>query len=116
MKITYYVASSLDGYIARDNGDVLEGANPRLSKTPFDAVEEARSQGLKHLWLVGGGKLASAFLESGLLTHLSVSGMPVSLKSGIPLFTDHKLDELSAEKTEIFLKKGFKQLELALRA
>jgi dihydrofolate reductase len=172
MKLTYYVATSSDGFIARENGDVswlddlnidmtdtgyddffasidglvmgrntydfvfnygswpygdkpswvctsneleiLEGANLRISKLPNDVIKEAKSNGLKHLWLVGGGKLASAFLEKGLLTHLSISEMPVKLKSGIPLFAGHNLENISARKTEIFQKKGFKQVEIAL--
>ena len=125
MKITYYVATSSDGFIATENGDVswlddlnidmtdtgyddffasidglvmgrntydfvfdygswpyedkpswvctsneleiLEGANLRISKLPNDVIKEARAKDLKHLWLVGGGKLASAFLEKRLL-------------------------------------------------
>lgn len=173
MNITYFVATSLDGFIAREDGDVswlddmnidmtdtgydeffasidglamgrntydfifnygswpyedkptwvytsreletLEGANLKVVKTVDDVVKEAESKRLKHLWLVGGGKLASSFLENGLLTHLSISEIPVKLQSGIPLFANHKLGDLSAKKTEIFQKKGFKQVEIALR-
>ena len=172
MKITYYVAKSLDGFIAREDGDVswlddlninmadtgyddffssidclamgrntydfvfnfgswpygdkptwictnrelkpLEGANLKIVKTAIDIVKEAESCGLKHLWLVGGGELASSFLEKNLLSHLSISEMPIKLKAGIPLFANHKVENLSTEKTEIFQKNGFKQVEIIL--
>lgn len=172
MKITYYVAKSLDDFIARKDGDVswlddldinmadtgyddffssidcltmgrntydfvfnfgswpygdkptwvctnrelepLEGANLKIVKTATDVVKEAESWGLKHLWLVGGGELASSFLEKKLITHLSISEMPIKLKAGIPLFANHKLENLSVEKTEIIQKKNFRQLEIVL--
>ena len=172
MKVTYHVATSSDGFIARLDGDVswlndveidmsetgleeffadvdglimgrgtydfvfnygswpyedkltwvctnrelesLEGANLIIAKTVDEIFDDAESRNTKHLWLVGGGKLASSFIEKGRLTHLNISEMPVELGSGIPLFSDHKLEDLSVVKTEVFEKKGFRQIEVVL--
>ena len=44
------------------------------------------SAGGKHLWCVGGGKLASDFADEGLLDDLLLTVVPVVLGGGIPLF------------------------------
>src|SRR5210317_1535901 len=49
--------------------ETLEGANLSVVQTVEEFLQEARSNALKHIWLVGGGQLASAFLEKGILTN-----------------------------------------------
>jgi dihydrofolate reductase len=48
--------------------------------------EMMRSAGDKHLWVVGGGNVASQFADEGLLDELLVTVVPVVLGQGKPLF------------------------------
>ena len=66
--------------------DAMKGCNIQSEKTPLGTYNEAQAQGVKHLWLVGGGTLAASFLEEKLLTHISISQMPIILGGGIRLF------------------------------
>ncbi|MEQ8330282.1 MAG: dihydrofolate reductase family protein [Longimicrobiales bacterium] len=144
MRITYYVASSLDGYIADAQGgvgwlervadgdedygyhaffdgvdalvmgratwDFVESAGGwpygdlparifthrpieapgnhvrAVSGDPGPVAAELDALGCRHLWVVGGGALASAFLAAGLLTDVIISVVPVVLGGGAPLF------------------------------
>jgi len=144
MKVTYYVASSVDGYIARNNGDVswLDGLDIPMDKTGYDefysavdalvmgrktyeviadfgawpygdkptwicsnnnikvfkgvniqkgnspetVISEAQKLKISHLWLVGGGNLASSFINKSFLTNIIISQMPIILGGGIPVF------------------------------
>ena len=172
MKITYSVAASVDGFIAKENGDVawldemgidtsesgleeffasvdglvmgrktydfvfnygswpyedkltwvctsrqlqpLPGANLIVVGDVEAVISDAAAKGLQHLWLLGGGKLASAFLEKGLITNISIAEMPIELGSGIPLFADHCPEDIPGLQKTVIQKNGFRQLEFVL--
>ena len=174
MKTIYYVASSLDGFIADPDGGVgwldrlsidpqasgyeeffatvdallmgratydfvhdygqwpygdkptwvctnralepLAGCNLQSEREPQAAIEQAKEQGVETLWVVGGGKLVGTLLQAGLLTHVSVSLMPVLLGEGIslvdslpePVFLEQESSTPMAGFTQIVYRVGKK--------
>ena len=92
----------------------LKDANLRVTQTVDVFIQEAKAKRMKHIWLVGGGKLASAFLERGILTNLSITKFPIDLNVGIPLFSDHNLENIRSAKMESIQKQGYKQIEILL--
>jgi hypothetical protein len=42
--------------------------------------------------------------------------MPINLGSGIPLFANHKLEDISYESQNVIQKSGFRQIEIALNS
>jgi len=145
MEVIYYVAASLDGYIATPDGGVdwlapfensgedygyaefyasvdallmgratyektlsfgawpYEGKPCRVfsrqtlavpspdvlisAAAPENVLHSLVQSGCRRAWLVGGGSLAAAFRQEGLLSEYIVSVIPVILGGGIPLFS-----------------------------
>jgi len=172
LKVTYYVASSVDGYIAKKNGDVswlddlgismeetgydqffasvdglvmgrntydfvfdygtwpyedkpawvctstelnvMDGCQLQKAYNPRDVINEANELGLKHLWLVGGGKLAGSFIQDKLLTHLSISQMPIILGAGIKVI-DGLNESVRLLPQGVQHQSGFSQLEFEIQ-
>ena len=171
MKVVYYLAASLDGYIADVDGGVawlddlsidgdgtgyeafyesisglvmgrdtydfvhdygqwpyddkptwvcttrelspLDGCNLQPGCDAMSAISEARSMGLESVWMVGGGVLARSLLEQDLLTHISVSIMPVVLGSGIKI-VDSLPNPIHLRQERSTMMSGFTQVEYSL--
>lgn len=54
-------------------------------RSPREVVDEIAERGCRETWLVGGGKLARAFANEGLLDRWIVSVVPYVMGEGIPL-------------------------------
>lgn len=53
---------------------------------PQQLVSQWVEQGLRQAWLVGGGQLAGQFLRAGLVDHLMLATIPVTLGAGLSLW------------------------------
>ena len=89
---------------------VLHPSITMTSDDPAKVMETMIGQGLKRVWLMGGGKLATSFRMQGLITHYWIAIIPIVLGGGIPLFANAERQnplELVEAKTH---KSGIVQL------
>jgi dihydrofolate reductase len=65
-----------------------EGIDVRIVNAPASELydEMVASAGAGHLWVVGGGNVASQFADDGLLDDVRVTIVPVVLGAGKPVF------------------------------
>src|SRR5207253_1641533 len=79
VEVIYYVASSLDGYIATSDGSV-------------EWLSRFHTAGEDH----GAGELEASFHAEALISRYIISIFPILLGSGVPVFAPHSsgADEL----------------------
>lgn len=63
-----------------------------------EVIEEINQKGYKRVWLVGGGRVASAFIKCGLVSEYIITIIPIILGSGISLY--QSLPELKLDLVE----------------
>ena len=72
-------------------------------------VERIKSQPGKDIWLYGGAKLITTFIENGLIDEYMISVHPTALGAGKPLFDISARLNLVIAETKVF-KSGVVQL------
>lgn len=78
---TYIVTSDSDYQVKTENTEVLN----EVSREQVDLIKR-HSQ--KNIWIVGGGKVITAFLNLGQVDEMILSVIPTILGKGIRLFPD----------------------------
>jgi dihydrofolate reductase len=73
---------------SRDLPTVDEASGLRFASGSVAAIHDETMEAAagKDLWVVGGGNVASQYLEAGLLDVVQVTIVPVVLGDGLPLF------------------------------
>lgn len=73
-------------YVFSSSGRVFEG-NPVVVQSDIAKhMQELKQQPGKHIWLYGGAKLFTAFMELGLVDEIRIAVMPIILGAGKPMF------------------------------
>jgi dihydrofolate reductase len=86
----------------------VPGADIRFVRGDVRPVHQAMAEaaGDRTIWLVGGGELAGAFADQGLLDEIVLGVAPVTLGGGAPLLprrlTASRLSLVSAEQSDQF--------------
>ena len=75
-------------YIFTRNNDVNEDENIQSVRDIKKLVDDILSNPGKDVWLVGGSKTISVFMNLGFVDEIILSVIPTVLGKGIPLFAD----------------------------
>ena len=79
----YYTGKEI--YVFSRNPKLTHEKVTFINDTPEEFLKELKTD--KDIWLLGGGKINTSFLESNLIDEYIISIVPVIIGKGIPLFT-----------------------------
>ena len=60
-----------------------------VSEDPARFVKKLKLEGGGRIWVAGGGIIATALMQVGLIDELVLTIHPITLGQGVPLFTPH---------------------------
>ena len=93
---TSFVVTSDHSYSAKsENTHIIHEVNE-------DNLKFIKEKSTKNIWIVGGGKLISTFLNHNAIDDFTLYIMPTIIGSGIPLFTNAKETRFDLVKSEYF--------------
>jgi dihydrofolate reductase len=83
---------------------IIEEADLRFHDGAIDEIHDQvlEAAGDRNVWILGGGPVASQYVERGLLDELLVTIVPVLLAEGKPLFSDPIMDPMTLLGTRAF--------------
>jgi dihydrofolate reductase len=93
----YYKGKEI--YVFSRNPDLTHEKVTFINDTPEEFLREMKTD--KDIWLLGGSKINTSFLEADLIDEYIISIVPVIIGKGIPLFamSDYET-QLKYMKTE----------------
>src|SRR5215203_3110695 len=119
-KVKLFIASSLDCYIAREDGGIdwlFTDADYGYTKF-YDSID-TNIQGFvtsltqsigKDIWLLGGGEIVSVLLNAGLVDEIILSIHPIILGRGIPLLRNIQKEVNLKLENSLSFESGLTQL------
>ncbi len=73
----------------KDTIDFYSPKTELIHSVDIDSISKLRKASEKGIWIIGGGKVITAFLNQDVVDELIITIFPVILGNGIPLFGDH---------------------------
>jgi dihydrofolate reductase len=90
-----------DIYVFSRNPNLKNDKVMFVNETPVEFLKNLKTE--KDVWLLGGGKINTSFLESNLIDEYIIGVIPVIIGRGIPLFAKSNYEtQLKFAKSEEF--------------